>query len=399
MSVSLTVNGQQTPSEEEAEAEEEENIEEMVVVGSQMKGADVTGILPVSVFESEDIDVLGISSGDELLEMLPEQGQNFFNEEENISGGVNSARGDVGAFNLRNLGTGNTLVLLNGRRMVNAASYQTEEVGGSFVPVNTVNSNTIPLYGVDRVEVLRDGAASVYGADAVAGVVNTVLEKDIEGFTGRLRTYTYDLVGRQTYEFNGEWGDYFNDGATHIGVMFDFLTRDNIHSSEDPKWADGDLRPFLPEDSLWRDETDFRNLSAHSLFGQFDIVRSVRRFGLSGITDGAGEFETYPLGDDRCQWQLNETTCGARDGQGVYRYNLNEFRDLSSQLDRFGMFVFANHTFENGVDGFFRVSLLFVPISDVKTSLICFFVCEATSRSRELLQPLRSMWLPQSFAG
>lgn len=348
----LSLNGQQQTTPEEAEDEEDQNIEEVVVVGSQMKGADVTGILPVSVFESDDIDVLGISSGDELLEMLPEQGQNFFNEEENISGSVNSARGDVGAFNLRNLGTGNTLVLLNGRRMVNAASYQTEEVGGSLVPVNTVNSNTIPLFGVDRVEVLRDGAAAVYGADAVAGVVNTVLEKDIEGFAGRLRTYTYHLVGRQTYEFNGEWGDYFNDGATHIGVMFDFLTRDNIHSSEDPRWAEGDLRPFLPEDSPWRTRTEFRNLSAHSPYGQFDIVRSVRRFGLRGITDGSGEFETYPLGDDRCQWQLNETTCGAVDGQGVYRYNLNEFRDLSSELDRLGLFVFANHTFQNGIDGF-----------------------------------------------
>ena len=381
----LTLNGQQQTNteevdEEEQTSEEDQTIEEVVVVGSQIKGADVTGILPVSVFESEDIEVLGISSGDELLEMLPEQGQNYFNEEENISGGVNSARGDVGAFNLRNLGTGNTLVLLNGRRMVNAASYQTEEVGGSFVPVNTVNSNTIPLFGVDRVEVLRGGAAAVYGADAVAGVVNTVLEKDIEGFAGRIRNYTYHLVGRQTYEFNGEWGDYFNDGATHIGVMFDFLTRDNIHSSEDPKWAVGDLRPFLPADSPWRDETHFRNLSANSPFGQFDIVRSVRRFGLRGITDGSGEFETYPLGDERCQWQLNESMCGAVDGQGVYRYNLNEFRDLSSELSRLGLFVFANHTFENGVDGFFRVSLLFLRVCDVQTSLVCFFVRETSSR-------------------
>ena len=352
VSTSLTTSGQQTPSEDEEEAEDGQSIEEVVVVGSQIKGADVTGILPVSVFESEDIEVLGISSGDELLEMLPEQGQNFFNEEENISGGVNSARGDVGAFNLRNLGTGNTLVLLNGRRMVNAASYQTEEVGGSFVPVNTVNSNTIPLYGVDRVEVLRGGAAAVYGADAVAGVVNTVLEKDIEGFAGRWRTYSYHLVGRQTHEFNGEWGDYFNDGATHVGVMFDFLSRDNIHSSEDSKWADADFRRLVPDDSPWNGSTSFRNTSAHSLFGQFDIVRSVSRFGLRGITDSRGEFEVFPLGDPRCDWQLNEFTCGAVDGNGVERYNLNEFRDLSSALDRLGLFVFANHNFDNGIDGF-----------------------------------------------
>jgi hypothetical protein len=54
-----------------------------------------------------------------------------------VSGGVNAARGDVGAYNLRNMGVGNTLSLLNGRRLVNNAGYQTEYIGGDFVP--TVN--------------------------------------------------------------------------------------------------------------------------------------------------------------------------------------------------------------------------------------------------------------------
>lgn len=351
----------QQQAEQEDEDQQDAEMEEIVIVGSQIKGADVTGILPVSVFSADDIEVLGVSSGDELMDMIPEQGQNFFNEEENISGGVNAARGDIGAFNLRNLGTGNTLVLLNGRRLVNAASYQTEEVGGSFVPVNTVNSNTIPLYGVDRVEVLRDGAAAVYGADAVAGVVNTVLEKDIEGYSVRMRTYWYDLVGRLTHEVNGEWGSYFNDGMTHVGVMFDYLTRDNIHSNEDSRWADSEMRYLLPDDSPWCtktddsdtcEETDFRNTSANSLYGQFDIRRSVSRFGLSGITDRAGEFETFPLGHEDCDWQLNDTICGGVDGNGTYRYNLNEFRDLSSDLDRLGLFVFVNHDFDNGMEGF-----------------------------------------------
>ena len=114
--------------------------------------------------------------------MIPENGQNFFSEAENISGGVNSARGDVGAYNLRNLGTGNTLILLNGRRMVNSATYQTEEVGGSFVPVNSANVNMIPIFALDQVQVLRDGASAIYGADAVAGVVNHVVKNYFVGF-------------------------------------------------------------------------------------------------------------------------------------------------------------------------------------------------------------------------
>ena len=125
-----------------------EVIEEIVVTGSQIKGANITDALAVSVFTSEDIELYGVDSGDDLLDMVPENGQNLLGTTD-MGGGVNGARGDVGAVNLRNLGTGNTLVLLNGRRLVNMATFQTEEVGGSFVPVNSVNSNHIPVFGVE----------------------------------------------------------------------------------------------------------------------------------------------------------------------------------------------------------------------------------------------------------
>ena len=154
----------------------EEEVEEIVIIGSQIKGAKITGALPVTVISSEDIDVIGAADGDELIDNLVEQGMNFFNENEQVSGGVNAARGDVGAYNLRNMGVGNTLSLLNGRRLVNNAGYQTEYIGGDFVPTVTVNTNSIPVNGLDRLEVLKDGASALYGADAVAGVVNNVLD-------------------------------------------------------------------------------------------------------------------------------------------------------------------------------------------------------------------------------
>ena len=151
-------------------AQDASEAEEVVVVGSKIKGAKITGALPVTIMDASDIEALGIDSGDELLENMAENGMNLFNEAENISGGVNSARGDMGAYNLRNLGTGNTLTLLNGRRLVMSPGFQTEEIGGSFVPVTSVNSNLIPVGGLQRVETLKDGASAIYGADAVAGV-------------------------------------------------------------------------------------------------------------------------------------------------------------------------------------------------------------------------------------
>ena len=332
---------------------DEPEMEEIVVTGSHIKGANITGALPVSVISSEEIEAMGVDSGDELLQFIPEQGQNFFNEAENISGGVNSARGDIGAFNLRSLGTGNTLVLLNGRRMVNAASYQTEEVGGSFVPVNTVNSTTLPIFGVDRVEVLKDGASALYGADAVAGVVNHVLRTDLDGYRVYARYGWYDHVGRKTQRLTLEWGEFLNRGKTHIGLTADYYLRDRVRADEDERWADGDFRRRIPADSPWAGDLRFRNNSANSNYGQFDVRTSASRVGLRNtLTDSSGEFETFPSGHEDCDWDLGYGTCGAIDGNGTYRYNLNETRDLSSDLKRGNLFVFLNHVFNNGMESF-----------------------------------------------
>ena len=157
VALGLATAGVAAPALAQDDEEDDEEIEEIVTVGSQIKGTNIRDALAVSVVTSQDIEDLGVDSGDDLLEFMAEQGQNFFTESENISGGVNSARGDMGAYNLRNLGTGNTLVLMNGRRVVNSSTFQTEEVGGSFVPVNTANSAAIPVFGLNRVEILRDG--------------------------------------------------------------------------------------------------------------------------------------------------------------------------------------------------------------------------------------------------
>ena len=352
--VALALSGSAAWAEEESGV-----IEEVVVTGTQIRGANIAEALAVSVVTAEDIDALGIDSGEELLALIPENGQNFFNEAENISGGVNSARGDVGAYNLRSMGTGNTLTLLNGRRVVNSATFQTEEVGGSFVPVNTANTNTIPVRGIERVEVLRDGASAIYGADAVAGVVNTVLKSDFEGLTVRFKHVEFDGLPRNDQSLGLEWGQDFNDGRTNVGFFFHYLQRGRVNSQDDERWANSDFRDRIPEDSPFAGSTSFRNNSANSLFGQFDVVpglsssHSLRR---NDITDSAGEFEVYPAGDARCTFAINGQVCGAEDGNGTMRHNLNGNRDLNSRLSRYNMFLHVNHEFDSGVESFTEIS-------------------------------------------
>jgi outer membrane receptor protein involved in Fe transport len=335
--------------------EEDEAIEEITVTGTQIKGARISGALAVSVIESVEIEAMGISSGDELFDAMPEVGQNFFNEADAHAGGVNSVRGDVGAFNMRNMGTGNTLVLLNGRRMVNSAGYQTEEVGGAFVPVNSANSNAMPVYGIQRVEVLRDGASAIYGADAVAGVVNTVLKTDFEGFTIRARLDDYDNLPRNDQRLNLEWGKFFNDGRTNVGVFFDYYNRDRVNAQDDPKWADENYSRLVHPD--W--ETEFgMNYSSNSAFPQVDFRSGSQGALLAalGYADSSGEIVTYPTGDSRCVYAINADVCAAPDTSGNYLYNKNTFRDVISDLSRYNLFLYLNHEFANGVEAFTELS-------------------------------------------
>ncbi len=356
--------------------DDDEKIEEITVTGSQIKGAGISDALAVSVIEAVEIEAMGISSGDELLDSMPEVGQNFFNEAEGHAGGVNAVRGDVGAFNLRNMGTGNTLVLLNGRRMVNSAGYQTEEIGGSFVPVNSANSNAMPVYGIQRVEVLRDGASAIYGADAVAGVVNTVLKKDLEGLSIRARIDDYENFSRNDERLNLEWGRNYNDDRTNVGVFADYYHRDRLNAQDDPKWADENYSRFV--DPEWESEFGV-NYSSNSAFPQleFELISSseAARFlnlygadvdtlnssgrtglGVRDLTDSAYEFVTYPTGDARCEWVINANVCGAPDTSGNYLYNKNMFKDVSSDLDRYNLMLYINHEMDNGVESFTELS-------------------------------------------
>jgi outer membrane receptor protein involved in Fe transport len=342
-----------------------DEVEEVVVTGSQIKGAKITGALPVSILSSDDIEAIGVDSGDDLIENIVEQGQNYFTEAEDASGGVNASRGDVGAYNLRNLGVGNTLTLLNGRRLVTSPGYQTELIGGDYVPTASVNSNLIPVTGIERLEILRDGASAIYGADAVAGVINNVLQTDYEGLTVRSRVVAYDHFSTEDTKTTVKWGSFFNDGATNVSVFFDHYDRGNINAQEDPRWGAGDHRPFVDDDSPWKTSTSFRNLSSNSLYGQFDMVTSSEHGSSNPLnhvfTDSNGEFELFPIGDPRCNNRASQDgaifdtgygTCIAQDGNGAIRANFWGKTDVRSELERMNVVMTINHDMGNGTEAF-----------------------------------------------
>jgi iron complex outermembrane receptor protein len=141
-------------------------VQRVVVTGSRIAQTDVETALPVQVITREEISRSGVTTVEQLLDRVPAN-FNPINSALTIGNGTSPG---LSSANLRGLGGGSTLVLLNGRRLANYA-FDGE----------TVDLNSIPLEAIDRVEVLKDGASAIYGTDAIAGVVNFVLRRDYAG--------------------------------------------------------------------------------------------------------------------------------------------------------------------------------------------------------------------------
>jgi iron complex outermembrane receptor protein len=204
--------------------------------------------------------------------------------------------------------------------------------------------------GLDRVELLKDGASAIYGADAVAGVVNNVIASDYVGFDISYRQQSYDHFAAEDDRLAIKYGVDLNDGATNVSVMFDYYDRDAIKASEDSRWGDSDHRKLIPTDSLWANDSSFNNLYSGK-WAQLDMV------GKSSYSDSAGEIQIVPAGDAKCLVDTTYGTCLAIDTTGFADYYINpgQVRDYRGSLQRDNLFVFVNHEMSNGKELFAEI--------------------------------------------
>ncbi len=323
------------------DATEATDDEVIIVTGTQIQGAQVDDVLPVTVVGEELIDAVDPASGDELFRAIPQAGSVEFNEQ-STAGGVNGARGDIASINLRGLGTGNTLLLINGRRMVLNPGFQTE----LFVPVVSPDTNEIVPGTIRRVEVLRDGASAVYGADAVAGVVNTILRDEREGGFLQGNYRLSDGTGLYSVSFRGGYGFDFADGRGNLTVNGYYFHENGMRASERDYSSTRDLRRFL-EGTPFEGDTQFDNRSINTPFGAFDTqgssatssnttalrdddwhIQPCSLFGPNGAADSDGR--VIDLGNGLCA-----DNGGTIDRE--LRYNLDADRFLYSQKDRYSV--------------------------------------------------------------
>ena len=159
-------------SADAADAEGEENNEDtIVVVGSRIRRDNFNSPSPVQIITRDDAVRAGLTTTTEILQSNAATGGAA--QINNAYGGYVVNGGGVNTFGLRGFGATSTLVLLNGRRLTPA---------GTRGAVGAADLNTIPSALVERIDILKDGASSIYGSDAVAGVVNIITNQDLEEF-------------------------------------------------------------------------------------------------------------------------------------------------------------------------------------------------------------------------
>ncbi len=209
--------------------EDIQKLQAIEVTGSRIKKAEVEGQTPVLTITSQDIEATGLGSIGDVIQRLTVSGSSLntkFNSAGNFGfppdgGGVGSGSTTI---SLRNLGAKRTLILVDGLRWVNESSAS----GVSAA----VDLNTIPASIVDRIEILKDGASSLYGSDAIAGVINIITKKKQDGLGLHLYAGDYSTGDGKTYSGNVSLG-----GSTDRFDFFVDLSRFKQNEISSDDWS------------------------------------------------------------------------------------------------------------------------------------------------------------------
>lgn len=355
-------------------------LEAFTVTGSNIRRVDAETAVPVTVIDSAEMLDRGASTMADFIETL---GIAEISGVTEIAAGAQAAKGDAALVDLRGMGTGSTLVLLNGRRMAPHAISMAENGVPSLAP----NINAVPRALVSRVEILRDGASAIYGADAAAGVINNLVSRDFvgRGVTFRLSDTQHGGAG----EVNVTAYDSFKRGDTHLSLTFDHFRRDGL-AARDRVFSRNDdmrLRGNLPAPwnglpvtvtnangttSAVRNNT-FANTNAINQWGQwkrgfiqpdyetFVGSRPTSNLGIStsatppaGVAtmSAAGVFYLVPTADGGVNFKQTAPSKNIDNAENLTYGNGNNWRMLIPNTQRTQFAAFLDRTLKNGTSIF-----------------------------------------------
>ena len=323
-----------------------QKVEKIEVTGSNIKRVDTETVSPVQVITRADIEKTGKLTIGEVLRDIPSNTGNSFNETF-----TNSFSPGSSGVSLRGLGQKATLVLINGRR---TASYGfAQNLQDTFVDLNS-----IPNSAIDRIEILKDGASAIYGADAIAGVINIILRKDFKGLEISASGGTRYEAGMNEYRtsLTAGVGDIARDRYNILGVV-DFYHRDLLTRSETSWLRSGDNTGF-PGGTLNGISSGVATLQ----LGANPATGFGNRLGITPCPNGAvrrpaSDFDNRRLGD-HCTLNVTPflTLFPKTDRVGVL---VRGAYDISSTMSAFGEFNYSDNK------SFQKFTAAFAPTSQV----------------------------------
>jgi iron complex outermembrane recepter protein len=222
-----------------AAAQAQSQLQRVEVTGTAIKRIEGETALPVQVITRNEIDKAGVTTAAELMSRLSASASNLTDGGSIGYGGFRDQMG-LNAANLRGLGVSSTLVLLNGRRMANFASPG--DAAG-------VDLNSIPAAAIQRVEVLLDGASSLYGSDAIGGVINFITRKDFNGAEINVlagNTTEGGGANKRTATLAGGFGDFARDGFNVMAVL-DLQKTSSLNANNRKFISELDIPGRLPD--------------------------------------------------------------------------------------------------------------------------------------------------------
>lgn len=308
-------------------AEDESVMEEVVVTGSFIRGTPIDSASPVTTIDEEDLFNQGSPSLTDVIRRL--------SASSGIDGETNqfqsNASEGVASVNLRGLGPARTLVLLNGKRQV---PVPTRLPGGRFVDINS-----FPRLAVQRIEVLKEGAAATYGSDAIGGVVNFLTRKNFQGVE----------VSASGADLNGSDGnfDFGFIAGTQLGE-FDWVTSANYTKRN--------------ELSL-RDIPNAQVSFAENPRGGFSSIGNPGVFydpGLAGA--GFGALVVGGIKDPNCE------ALGGVDNSLFCRFRYTDFDNAIEKEERYQVFSELNGEFGDGIGVHAELLYAKVDVPEWKTS-------------------------------
>ena len=313
--------------------EQIKTLDRVEVTGTRIKTSEAEGLVPVQRITREDIDRSGLTSIGDVVQALTGSGS-ALNTKFNSSGnfgfppdgsgvGAGSAQAD-----LRHLGSKRVLVLVDGVRWVNEASAS--GVGAA------TDLNTIPLAIVDRIEVLEDGASSLYGSDAIAGVVNIITRKNFDGLSLNAQVGQYGEGDGTTKSLDVAWG--WNTDRANVFLGLSYTDQDVIYS---------------------RDRAQ----------SSFPVPGTGIAFGSSGTPTGRFIFidpntnEVFDItpnnGASSPTFDPSQTGCTRTDDYHCFstadRFNFSQFNLLLTPSERLGAFGQVRFDFSDSVSGYAKV--------------------------------------------